>query len=73
MANLATNLLRQSGRFILANSACGKNSAAPLSNLLHTSSAQDYSHLTRNSDGKFNCTLIPGDGVGPELVNNLMF
>jgi hypothetical protein len=34
----------------------------------HSTPAQDYSHLTRNSEGKFNCTLIPGDGVGPELV-----
>jgi hypothetical protein len=49
----------------------GKYSATPLANLLHTSSTQDYSHLTRNSDGKFNCTLIPGDGVGPEMVNML--
>ena len=69
MANIAANLLRQTGRSVFTNPACGKYSATPLSNFLHTSSAQDYSHLTRNSEGKFNCTLIPGDGVGPELVN----
>ena len=32
-----------------------------------------YSHLTRNSEGRFTCTLIPGDGVGPELVSELHF
>ncbi len=34
-----------------------------------TAQVRSYSHLARNPEGKFTCTLIPGDGVGPELVS----
>ena len=37
-----------------------------------TSQVRSYSHLTRNAEGKFTCTLIPGDGVGPELVRLIL-
>ena len=71
MATLAANLLRSSSRCILTSQFCGRNSSSSLQSFLHTSSSNDYSHLTRNPEGKFNCTLIPGDGVGPELVINI--
>lgn len=66
MASLASNLLRGSGRLVLTGQLSGRQFAAVQK--FHSSPAQDYSHLARNSDGKFTCTLIPGDGVGPELV-----
>ena len=28
-------------------------------------------HLARNSNGNFGVTLIPGDGVGPELMESV--
>lgn len=28
-----------------------------------------HSHLAKNEEGKYTCTMIPGDGVGPELVS----
>jgi hypothetical protein len=58
MSSLTVKLLSASGRLL--------NSQTGLAGAL---SVRDYSHLTRNSEGRFNCTLIPGDGVGPELVS----
>jgi hypothetical protein len=40
---------------------------------VRTLGRRNYSHLSFNTDGKFTCTLIPGDGVGPELVNQEFF
>uniref|UniRef100_C1C2H4 Isocitrate dehydrogenase [NAD] subunit, mitochondrial n=1 Tax=Caligus clemensi TaxID=344056 RepID=C1C2H4_CALCM len=47
-----------------------KNTLGPLAsrtNLIHTSSK-----LLNTSNGRINCTMIPGDGVGPEIMDSVM-
>lgn len=37
---------------------------------LHTATTLQCGVLARNKDGKYNVTMIPGDGVGPELMDS---
>ena len=70
MASMVSKIVRKSSNCLLANHlAVARQFSALQNRKFHLTPAQDYSHLARNSDGKFMCTLIPGDGVGPELVN----
>ena len=57
MSSCLTNTLRLGTRRILAqNQAC----------LIHTTPP---AALVKNTDGNFNVTMVPGDGVGPELMD----
>jgi isocitrate dehydrogenase (NAD+) len=44
--------------------------AAVATRAFHASSARPCLH-NRTQDGKIKCTLIPGDGVGPELMDSV--
>ena len=55
-----TGLVRSSGRRIFAN--LGQSRCL-------TTSTCHRSGLEKNADGKFPVTMIPGDGVGPELMD----
>ena len=55
-----TGLVRSSGRRIFAN--LGQSRCL-------TTSTCHRSGLEKNTDGKFPVTMIPGDGVGPELMD----
>lgn len=72
MANLSVKLFSTSGR-LLTNQAClgARIQGSSYDQVRNRFGARDYSHLTRNSEGKFTCTLIPGDGVGPELIDSV--
>ena len=61
MANL-TGVLRSCPRQILAHHQ---------KFFLHTSPVIQ-THLMKNSKGKFPVTMIPGDGVGPELMDSVI-
>ncbi len=58
MANL-TGLLRQGTKHFLTSTP---------RNLIHTSPSLN---ILKNTDGTFNVTMVPGDGVGPELMDSV--
>ena len=59
MSPCLTNTLRLVSHRILAkNQAC----------MLHTTPSVS---LLKNSNGYFNVTMVPGDGVGPELMDSV--
>ena len=62
------SLLRQVQRLLQPN-----QKGVQLSEGLASTQVKRYSHLTKNVEGKFTCTMIPGDGVGPELVSICFF
>ena len=59
MSSCLTSTLRLfSHRFLAKNQAC----------MLHTTPSVS---LLKNSNGNFNVTMVPGDGVGPELMDSV--
>jgi len=64
MSSCLTNTLRlATRRFLTQNQGTGS-----LACLIHTTPP---AALVKNSDGNFNVTMVPGDGVGPELMDSV--
>jgi isocitrate dehydrogenase (NAD+) len=69
MASLS-GALRSCGRKLLHLNGNGNQF---LASTIHTGTTPEKSgsQFVRNPDGRFNCTMIPGDGVGPELMDSV--
>jgi len=63
-STLSGQLLRKCGRQLLNNGVNGPVRLAAAASLHTTSSAR----ATKNDSGRYVCTMIPGDGVGPDLM-----
>merc|ERR1711936_452926 len=64
MALRASMILKRCATQLLQASSCG-NISAPSN--FHSSKARLFN---RNEKGMYTCTLIPGDGVGPDLMES---
>jgi len=60
-------LLRQGHRLLRASHELQTSGRGRFEGL-PTTIVKHHSHLAKNEEGKYTCTMIPGDGVGPELV-----